>query len=179
MTRIGIIGSRRQRRDGAVCEWVYGLTRQCTDAQFEGVDLLRRRAAARGRGICASHRSLRGAAFTGEADRVASFDAFMIATGGQRLGVRRSEGPDRIPCPRCGPTRLPVVSPLRQRGGLVQPVPVPQGQSISPPAPSVRTRVDQPTRRRRAVVVDGEDVLVPARDVVTLARVDERGGRCR
>ena len=109
MTRTGIIRSRRPCRDrGAVCESVYDLTRQCTDARVD------------------------------------------------RHGCR-----------------------LRQRGGLVELIPVRRGPCISPPAPSVRARVDPPTRGRRAVVVDGEDVLVPARDVVTLAKVDERGGRCR
>ena len=46
-------------------EWVYDLTKQCTGAWSECVDLLRHKAAAHGRSGCAGHGPLPGAAYAG------------------------------------------------------------------------------------------------------------------
>jgi hypothetical protein len=180
MTTSSIIGSSRPRRSGgAVCEWVYDLTEHCTDALIERVDLSRQKAA-RGRGVGGGHGPLPGAAYPGGGRqdpvlrRVRDCEPVV-----QRLGIRRTEGPDRGSRPPSGPALLPVASTLRQRGGQVEQNLVLRGSYTWTPAPAVRACVDWPTRGRHAVAVVDGDVLVPAGDVATLARVDERAGRHR
>jgi hypothetical protein len=117
-----------------MCLWV-GPHQAVHGRPVERVNLLKQKAAARGRGACAGNGPLPGAASAdgGRQDRavrrVRDRDA-----GGQQLGARRTEEPDQGSCPLSGPTRLPVASALRKRGGLAEGHPVRRGPCMRPPA---------------------------------------------
>jgi hypothetical protein len=80
MIRIGIVGSGRPRRNGgSMCLWV-GPHQAVHGRPVERVNLLKQKAAARGRGAWAGNGPLPGAASADGADKIAPFDGFVIAT---------------------------------------------------------------------------------------------------